>query len=156
LFIGSFRHFPNVTAFRFLVERVWPLVRGRLTQATLTIVAGPDPELYYRGEWPSDERIELRTLVADVRPLYERAMIVVVPTLVFAGTNVKVLEAMAMERAIVSTTSGCGGIDVKHNEHLLIADGAESFAAAIIELVESPQLRRRLAANARQLTEERY
>lgn len=156
LFIGSFRHFPNVTAFRFFMERVWPLVADRLPAMHVTIVAGPDPELYYRDPLPGSSRIRIHAFVQDVRPLYGESNIVLVPTLVSAGTNVKVIEAMAMQRAIVSTTSGCGGIDVKSGEHVMIADGADAFAAAIVWLAESPGERHRLAANARRLAEERY
>jgi ribosomal-protein-alanine acetyltransferase len=105
---------------------------------------------------PSAAGIELLAFVPDVRPLYERSNVVLVPTLVSAGTNVKVLEAMAMQRAIVSTTSGCGGIDVRDGEHLLIADGAEAFAAAILRLLGDAALRRRLALAARLKVEELY
>ncbi|MBL8232219.1 MAG: ribosomal protein S18-alanine N-acetyltransferase [Bryobacterales bacterium] len=165
LFIGSFRHFPNLTAFRFFFDEVWPVVRTRLPEAELTVVAGPDPETYWRAstgtglpgkELLASQGIELLGFVADVRPLYEKSNVVLVPTLVSAGTNVKVLEAMAMERAIVSTTSGCGGIDVVSGEHVLIADGAEEFAVATIRLLEDAALRRRLAEAARRKAEQLY
>jgi ribosomal-protein-alanine acetyltransferase len=160
LFIGSFRHFPNLTAFRFFLDEVWPIVHERLPDLDVTVVAGPDPEVYWRAmtgtALPSAAGIELLAFVPDVRPLYERSNVVLVPTLVSAGTNVKVLEAMAMQRAIVSTTSGCGGIDVRDGEHLLIADGAEAFAAAILRLLGDAALRRRLALAARLKVEELY
>lgn len=159
-FIGSFRHFPNLTAFRFFIDEVWPIVRSRLPHAVTTVVAGPDPDVHWRAATgmglPQLQGVELLPFVADVRPLYERSNVVLVPTLVSAGTNVKVLEAMAMQRAIVSTSSGCGGIDVKSGEHVLIADGAAGFAAAIIRLLDEPALRRRLATAARRKVEELY
>jgi len=155
LFIGSFRHFPNVTAFRFFAEEVWPRLRGRFPEMTVTVVAGPRPELYWRPE-RNDDRIRILGFVADVRPLYHEANIVLVPTLVSAGTNVKVLEAMAMERAIVTTACGCGGIPVEHEKHVWIADGADAFAEGIGRLASDPGLRRMLAANSYSVVAERF
>lgn len=154
LFIGSFRHFPNVMAFRFLIDEVWPRVRESIPEATLTVVAGPDPHLYC--QMPDAAGVTVLGFVADVRPLYEHANLVLVPTLVSAGTNVKVLEAMAMERAIVSTTSGCGGIPVVHGEHVWIADGAEAFHHAIEVLLLDGAMRRELATRSRRLVEEQF
>lgn len=159
LFIGSFRHFPNVMAFQFLVREVWPKVIAALPSAMLTVVAGPDPEVFWKaatGEsaMPLLPNIRLLPFVADVRPLYENANLVVVPTLVSAGTNVKVLEAMAMERAVLSTTSGCGGIPVHHGEHVWIANGAYDFAEGILLLLNDFGLRQRLARAARSLVEQ--
>ncbi|MCC6363323.1 MAG: ribosomal protein S18-alanine N-acetyltransferase [Bryobacterales bacterium] len=155
LFIGSFRHFPNVTAFRFFTGEVWPRLRDRFPEMTVTVVAGPQPELYWRPE-RDDDRVRILGFVADVRPLYHEANIVLVPTLVSAGTNVKVLEAMAMERAMVTTTSGCGGIPVEHEKHVWIADGAAAFAEGIGRLASDPGLRRMLAANSYLLVAERF
>ena len=66
--------------------------------------------------------------VRDVRPLYVECNLVIVPTTVSAGTNLKVLEAMAMERAVVSTSCGCAGLGLKHGASVSIADDADSFA----------------------------
>lgn len=150
LFIGSFRHFPNVTAFRFLIEQVWPLVKG----AQLEVVAGPDHTRFF--DPPETPSITIHGFVADVVPLYQRANIVVSPTLVSAGTNLKVLEAMAMKRAIVSTTSGCAGLHLEHGKSVLIADSAGGFAAAIDELLGDAAKRRELAERARQIAEQRF
>lgn len=155
LFIGSFRHFPNVMAYRFLIGEVWPRLRQAMPEITMTIVAGPDPHLYC-PQAASQPGVDLLAFISDVRPLYEEANIVLVPTLVSAGTNVKVLEAMAMERAIVSTPSGCGGIPIEHGVHALIASGADAFREAILQLASDYPLRRHLARNARALVEQRF
>jgi glycosyltransferase involved in cell wall biosynthesis len=152
LFIGSFRHFPNVAAFRFFAERVWPLLRARDIHAT--IVCGPGHLTYWQaftGQLAplEDERITLLGYVADVRPLYEQTNLVIVPTTVSAGTNVKVLEAMAMERAVVSTTSGCAGLGLEHGRSVWIADAAEDFAAGIARLIEDAPARAAMARAAR-------
>lgn len=149
LFVGSFRHFPNVVAYRFFTNEVWPLLADRVPGLHLTVIAGPDPERYCET-MVSDPRIELHGFVADVRPFYAAANVVIVPTEVSAGTNLKVLEAMAMERAIVSTTSGCGGLDLEHGRSVWIADGADAFAAGVERLLSDPNLRGSIAGAALQ------
>ena len=161
LFIGSFRHFPNVAAFQFFIRDVWPALRNRHPDIRVTIVCGPDHLTYWRaftGELslPADPKFELLGYVADVRPLYNDATLVLAPTVVSAGTNVKVLEAMAMQRAVVSTPSGCAGLGLKHGESVWIANTANEFAEAVSLLLEDPQLRRKLAQGARRCAEEQY
>ena len=161
LFIGSFRHFPNIVAFRFFLEQVWPLLRDGWPGIRVTVVAGPDPLLYwqqYTGllALPSDERIELRGFVADVRPLYVEANVVMAPTLVSAGTNLKVLEALAMQRAVVSTTSGCQGLGLENGENVWVADSPKDFAAGIATLLGNDSLRQRIAAAGRAHVERTY
>lgn len=154
LFIGSFRHFPNIVAYRFFVEQVWPILRADSPEITVTIVAGPDPLTYWREHTglaaiPVGDRIRLLEFVADVRPLYVEANLVLVPTLVSAGTNLKVLEAMAMDRAVVSTSSGCAGLGLEHGVDVWIADSFEGFAGAVQMLLADHDLRQRIAAAGR-------
>ena len=161
LFIGSFRHFPNVLACRFFVEEVWPRLAARFPEMRLTVVAGPDPLLHWRNYAASEaplagERIRLLGFVADVRSLYVEANVVIVPTLVSAGTNIKVLEAMAMERAVVSTPSGCAGLGLEHGASVWVAGDASAFAAGVARLVSEPELRGRIARAARLHAERRF
>jgi ribosomal-protein-alanine acetyltransferase len=158
LFVGSFRHFPNIVAFRFFTEQVWPLLRERFPSMTVTVIAGPDPLVYWRASQNTaapliDGRVQLLEFVRDVRPFYAQANIVIVPTLVSAGTNLKVLEAMAVERAIVSTSSGCAGLGLEHGKDVWIADTPAGFAYGVARLVTDDVLRRNLAAEARRHAE---
>jgi glycosyltransferase involved in cell wall biosynthesis/N-acetylglutamate synthase-like GNAT family acetyltransferase len=153
LFVGSFRHFPNIVAYRFFMEQVWPILRKRLPEIQLTVVAGPDPLLYWREHTgqrsiPVDDRVQLLEFVADVRPLYIETNLAIVPTLVSAGTNLKVLEAMAMNRAVVSTSSGCAGLGLQHGVNVWIADTPQDFAQGIQTLLADGDLRERIAAAA--------
>jgi glycosyltransferase involved in cell wall biosynthesis len=153
LFIGSFRHFPNIEAYQFFTGEVWPLVRERFPDLELTVVCGADPLTYWRAfmdtaEPARDPRIRMLDFVADVRPLYVEANVVIVPTVVSAGTNVKVLEAMAMRRAVVSTTSGSAGLGLLHGHSAWIADTPEAFAAGIATLINDPERRAALAEAA--------
>jgi glycosyltransferase involved in cell wall biosynthesis len=161
LFIGSFRHFPNIAAYRFFTGEVWPALRERFPDVTLKVVCGPDHLLFWREFTGTQEPepldgVEMLGFVRDVRPLYVEANIVVVPTTVSAGTNVKVLEAMAMQRAVVSTASGCAGLDLKHGASVWIAGDATSFAAGVARLIEHPEIRARLALAARELAAHRF
>jgi len=154
LFIGSFRHFPNVAAYRFFVERVWPLLRDKFPEASVTVVCGPDHLVYWRAfadspEPPADPRVRMLGFVAEVRPLYEQANLVLAPTTVSAGTNIKVLEAMAMERAVVSTSSGCAGLGLLHGHSVWVGDSPEAFAAGIATLLADADRRRQIALAAR-------
>ena len=150
LFIGSFRHFPNIEAYRFFAGEVWPLLREKFPDLELTVVCGADSLTYWRAftdtpEPAADPRIRMLDFVADVRPLYVEANVVIVPTTVSAGTNVKVLEAMAMRRAVISTTSGCAGLGLLHGHSVWVADAAEAFAAGIATLINDPERRAALA-----------
>jgi glycosyltransferase involved in cell wall biosynthesis len=153
LFIGSFRHFPNIAAYRFFTEKIWPLLRDKFPAMTLTVVCGPDHLTYWRSftdspEPQADERIRMLGFVSDVRPLYVESNLVLVPTTVSAGTNVKVLEAMAMQRAVVSTSSGCAGLGLLHNHSVWIGDTPEAFAAGIATLINDPERRAQIAQAA--------
>lgn len=161
LFVGSFRHFPNVSAMRFLLDRVWPLLTELAPDVKLTVVAGPDPELYWKqhagsSPMPSDPRVRILGMTRDVRPFLIQANVVLVPTLVSAGTNLKVIEAMAMERAVVSTTSGAAGLGLEHGANIWIADGGREFADGIAKLLSDDPLRTRLAASARRFAVEHF
>lgn len=157
LFIGSFRHFPNALAYRFLVEEFWPRLKRLLPGAELHVVAGPSPELYYPfGAIPAAEGVKLHSFVSDVRPLYNAANLILIPTPVSAGTNIKALEAMAMERAMLSTPSGVNGLELKHEEHVWIAEGPQAFADSAARLLRDNGLRRLLAKRARAVVEEKF
>jgi len=153
LFIGSFRHLPNVAAYRFFTEQVWPLLRDKFPDMALTVVCGADYLTYWRVFTDSPEpkpgrRIRLLGFIADVRPLYAEANLVLAPTTFSAGTNVKVLEAMAMQRAVVSTTSGCAGLGLLHGHSVWVADTGEAFAAGIATLIADPERRAQIAQAA--------
>jgi ribosomal-protein-alanine acetyltransferase len=149
LFVGSFRHFPNIAAFRFLADEIFPL----LPNVDLTVVAGPDPWTHWRNHTgtrrpPEHSRIRLLEFVADVRPLYAEANLVVVPMLESAGTNLKVLEALAMRRSAVSTSSGCAGLGLEHGATAWIADSAGGLADGIARLLDDRELRHGIAQAA--------
>lgn len=153
VFNGVLNYRPNLDAATHLVEEVWPLVLGRCPSARLLIV-GHAPEQAARAlQRPT---VEVTGSVPDIRPYLGGAEVVAVPIRLGGGTRLKVVEALAMAKPMVSTTLGCEGLDVVDREHALIADDADSFAARILELFDSAPLRRRLGAAGRALAAEHY
>jgi glycosyltransferase involved in cell wall biosynthesis len=101
-------------------------------------------------------RVELTGFVSDLRPHLASAAAVVAPLRVGGGTRLKIVEAMAMGKAIVSTTLGAEGIDAVPGRDILIADEPETFAASVVRLLNDPSLSARLRQSARGLAVERY
>ena len=160
LFIGSFQHLPNVMAIDFFLRECWP--RLHPTGATLHIIAGSRPEYFlerYRDRvQPNLDQpgIELEGFVADVRPSYERAAVVLAPLLASAGTNIKVMEAMAMGKAIVSMPAGVNGLDLMSGSDVIVVTSGLEMVEAIQELLENPAKRKSIEAQARKTVEQRF
>ena len=98
--------------------------------------------------------VEVEDFVADVRPAYQRASVVVAPLLASAGTNIKIMEAMAMGKAVVSTPAGINGLDLNPGVDVLIANTGDEMAQAILDLLQDPARRQAMERQAR-LTVER-
>jgi len=154
VFVGAMRYRPNADAARWFVEHVFPRVRTALPTATFTIVgADPPPGVLALGSVPG---VCVTGTVPDVRPWVERAGMVVVPLRAGGGTRLKILEAFAMGRPVVSTRLGAAGIDAADGEHLLLADTPDGIAAAITRLAADAPLRQALTDRAYALVRERY
>jgi glycosyltransferase involved in cell wall biosynthesis len=151
LFIGSFAHRPNVMAVEFFLNEVWPL----LHDVSLHIIAGARHEQYPVAADVAQPGITLDGFVADVRPAYQRAL-VVAPLVASAGTNIKVLEAMAMGKAVVSTPAGVNGLDLAPGEDFVLVRTAREMADAIEKLLAEPAGRARIEAAARARVERNY
>jgi glycosyltransferase involved in cell wall biosynthesis len=153
VFNGVLDYRPNVDAAQHLVDEVWPLVRRRRPQARLLIVGRGDEAERERLRCPG---VELTGEVPDVRPYLAGAAVVIVPIRMGGGTRLKVVEALSMARPMVSTTLGCEGVNVRHGEHLLVADGAEELAGAVTQLLEDRWLAAELGRAGRRRMEEEY
>jgi glycosyltransferase involved in cell wall biosynthesis len=158
LFIGSFAHLPNVLAVDFFLREAWP--RLKAAGATIHIIAGARHQYYldrYRDRVQPDlaqRGIEIDDFVADVRPAYQQATLVVAPLVASAGTNIKIMEAMAMGKAVVSTQAGINGLDLNPGVDVTIANTGPEMARAILDLLENPERRQAMEREAR-LTVER-
>ena len=147
------RSLPCQDAAIWLVRRILPLVRRRLPGVGVSIV-GRDPGSAVRAL--RGDGVEVTGSVPDVVPYYRGATIAVAPLRAGGGSRLKILEAMALGRAVVSTRIGAEGLAVEDGKHLLLADTEEDFAHAVSRLLEDEAARARLAAAARALVVERY
>jgi polysaccharide biosynthesis protein PslH len=153
VFNGVLDYRPNVDAAQHLVDEIWPLVRLHRPEARLLIVGRGDAAERERFRRPG---VELTGEVPDVRPYLAGAAVVIVPIRMGGGTRLKVVEALSMGRPMVSTPLGCEGVDVRDGEHLLVAEGAEPFAAAVVRLLDDRRLARALGRAGRTRMEEKY
>lgn len=153
VFTGAMRHQPNADAAVWYATGIHQHVQKALPGATFTIVGADPPPAVTQLNSPS---IIVTGQVPDVRPWLADAQVVAVPLRSGGGTRLKILEAFAAGRPVVSTTVGSEGLDVKNGVHLLLADSPEAFAGAICRIANDPDLARTLTSNARSLVEERY
>ncbi len=154
LFAGVMGYPPNADAVRFFCREILPLVRREVPDARL-LIAGQSPPPEVRS-LAASEGVSVLPDVADMIPCYQGARLAVVPLRAGGGTRLKILEAMALGRAVVLTSIGCEGIDVSPGRDILIADEPRDFAACVVSLLRDPALRAALAARARQTVESRY
>jgi glycosyltransferase involved in cell wall biosynthesis len=154
LFVGSFAADFNVDAVRYLVRDIFPLVRESLPEAQLYIAGGDaPPEVASYGELPGVTYLGLQR---DLRQALGKAAVFVVPLRFAGGIRVRTLEAMAMGKAVVTTSVGIRGIEVTDGREVVIADGAGELAAGIVRVLRDRELRQRLGRAARELVMSRY
>jgi glycosyltransferase involved in cell wall biosynthesis len=146
LFVGSYRHRPNVDAALRLVHEILPRVRLVRPDATLTLV-GPEPPAALLAA--AGDGVSVTGLVPDVTSYVDDAALVAVPLRLGGGMRVKVLEALAAGKAVVCSRLAVAGLDVSHGRELLLAETDEQFAEAIARALGDPALRRALGARAR-------
>jgi len=153
LFIGNMGYPPCVDAVLYFCREIFPRIRSVLSAAELWIVGrDPRPEVLQLN----GDGVHVTGRVDDVIPYYQQSAVCVVPLRAGGGTRLKILEAMALGRPVVSTTIGCEGLDVVDGEHLLIADNPKQFAEKTVRLLTDRQLYQHISTNGRQLVEARY
>lgn len=147
LFLGSFRHTPNMVALDWFVNEVLPRIVGRRPEARLVVVGSDTPPRHsYADRAPA---IEIRGFVEDIREPLARYAVFVCPVLSGSGVRVKLLEAFASGIPVVSTRIGAEGLARQDAEFCLLADDPESFAEKVLQVFDRPQMATELAARAR-------
>jgi glycosyltransferase involved in cell wall biosynthesis len=149
IFVGNFRHGPNVGAMDWFLARVWPGIRAAYRDAHLYIVGGNPPHKLRSAH--GHEGVIVTGWVEDVRPYLQRAAVFVAPVFEGVGLRGKVLEAWAMEKPVVGTRLSFEALNAKEGESCFIADDPERFAARTCELLKNEQLATRMGAMARQI-----
>jgi sugar transferase (PEP-CTERM/EpsH1 system associated) len=154
VFTGSMDWLPNEDGMQYFVRDILPRIRRARPDATLSIIGrAPTPAVRRLAE---EAGVTVTGRVEDVRPHVAEGSVYVVPLRIGGGTRLKIFEAMAMGKAVVSTTVGAEGLPVTPGEDIVIADQPEAFAGAVLRLFEDDRGRRRLEGAARRLVVERY
>ncbi len=154
VFAGKMDFRPNVDAMSWFCSEILPAIQAELPLAHVVIVGQkPSSRILALGD---QKGVTVTGWVPDTRPFVSDAAVYVVPLRMGSGTRLKVLEAMAMGKAIVSTSRGVEGIDVTQDRELLIADSPAEFASAVTGLLRNPQRRHELGLAARALAEAKY
>jgi polysaccharide biosynthesis protein PslH len=155
IFSGSLDWYPNISAIRFFVREVWPLIKQQCPEARF-YVAGNRPSDCLRQWLSLDPSIVVVPSPDDIRPWIGGATVFVCPIMDGGGTRLKILDALAMAKPVVTTTVGCEGLQVTHGEDILIADGPHDFARNVIRALDNEALRRQLGTAGRNLVERYY
>ena len=153
LFIGTFDYEINEDACLWLLREILPEIKAKRPDIDLDIIGRKAPPSIRQFESNS---IHIHETVSDIRSFMQKAAVFVVPLRAGSGTRLKILDGMAMRKAIVSTSIGAEGIDYSHGENIIIADTAQEFAQAIIDLMAHPNQIESLGKKARQMVEKTY
>lgn len=154
VFTGSMDWHPNEDAIVHFLEAILPAIRREMPKTGLTVV-GRNPTLRLR-QAAARAGVCVTGTVDDVRPYIAQATVYVVPLRIGGGTRLKIFEALAMGKAVVSTRVGAEGLPLVPGVHFLCADDPAEFARAVVALLRDPPRRRALAMAGRRLVEERF
>jgi glycosyltransferase involved in cell wall biosynthesis len=155
LWVGGMAWDPNRDALDYFLTDIWPRIVSRRPQATLDIVGEGTESVQRKAEkWRSSVMIHGR--VSDVRDYLRSSAVLVVPLRVGGGMRLKIVEFFAAGKAVVSTSIGAEGNVGRDNVELLIRDSSSDFAAAVVSLLEDPELRSALGSRARKLAVSEY
>jgi glycosyltransferase involved in cell wall biosynthesis len=154
VFSGSMDWHPNEDAVLYFADAILPRIRAEVPDAALTVV-GRNPTARLR-EVAERAGIHVTGTVDDVRPSIDEAAVYVVPLRAGGGTRLKIFEALAMAKPVVSTTVGAEGLALESGRHFVAADDPETFAGAVVSLLRDPARRRALGTAGRDLVETYY
>lgn len=153
-FVGVMNYAPNVDAVKYFLEAIWPPIRQSVPDAVFEVVGrDPTPEI---AEHDGRDGVAIKGAVDDVRPFVSRATVYVIPARFGTGIKAKLVEALSLGKAIVSTSVGVHGVPVRSGLDLIIADDPQEFAASVARLCRDPQERAKIGANARAVVEKFY
>jgi O-antigen biosynthesis protein len=147
LFLGSFRHTPNIAALEWFVRSVMPLILAKRPEARLAVVGSEQPPAIAQA--PVADNLDMLGFLEDVREPLARYSVFVCPILAGSGVRVKLLEAFAAGIPTVSTRIGAEGLAQTDSEFCRLADSPEDFAAAVLEMFDKPEAAAAMAARAR-------
>jgi polysaccharide biosynthesis protein PslH len=147
VFTGSMDWLPNEDGIRYFTEQIMPRIKQSVPDVTLTVVGrDPYPSLVELSK--RDPSVNVTGRVDDVRPYIEEAAVYIVPLRIGGGTRLKIYEAMALEKPVVSTTIGAEGLPVTDGAEIVLADTPQSFAEAVVRLLQNQSLAAEIGTRA--------
>ena len=155
VFTGSMDWLPNEDAILYFVDAVLPLIKKQCPEISLEVV-GRSPSRKLQALAAREGSLRLTGWVEDIRPFVARGSVCIVPLRIGGGTRLKIFEAMAMSKAVVSTSVGAEGLPVQSGANIIVADTPGDFAQSVVSLLCDPSQRRRLGTSARALVQEKY
>ena len=155
LSVGTFKWLPNVEAVKYLVTKVWPLIKKQLPNAVLKIVGNAPTEDVYQYE-KQDSSIQVIGRIPDIRDAFATSDILMAPVFSGKGTRYKVLEAMASGTPIVATTTAVEGLEVVNGTHVMTSNTPEGMAGLAIELLNNEEKRKKMAVNGKKFVKDQY
>ncbi|MFZ0815691.1 MAG: glycosyltransferase [Candidatus Sulfotelmatobacter sp.] len=155
VFTGSMDWLPNEDGVIYFAREILPLIRQQIPDVSFQVV-GRKPSAALQSLAARQGRVELTGWVEDVRPFLARGAVCIVPLRIGGGTRLKIFEAMAMGKAVVSTSIGAEGLPVQDGENILLADDPVTFARSVVSLLRDPIRRREIGLAARKLVAEKY
>ena len=154
LFLGSYNYKPNIDAVEFLIHKIWPLIQRAIPNAILKIAGTPPDKIpSYRA---ATQGVEFTGFVSELDELYRQSRVVCAPILSGGGTRVKIIEAAAYGKPIVSTRMGAEGIEMRDGIEIFLRDGPKSFAEACIRLLNDHTLSKQMGMAARSTAINKY
>lgn len=154
VFTGAMDWLPNIDGIKFFVREILPRIRQRDAEARLVVVGSNPSDRLVREL--ADHSVRFTGTVEDVRPYLMQASLVVVPLRAGGGTRLKILEAWALRRPVLSTTIGAEGLPAAHGKNIALADSPEDFAREAVRLLSDASAAERLGAAGRRVAEELF
>lgn len=155
LFRGVMGFLPNADAARFFYREIFQRVKAELPGARF-VVAGANPPPDLQAWAAADPALSVTGFVEDMRAPMSEASVIVCPMRIGSGIKIKLLESLAMGKAVVATPLACAGLELRADEHLLVAEAPEQFARCVAQLLRDPKRRAQLGEAGRRWVRERY
>jgi glycosyltransferase involved in cell wall biosynthesis len=154
VFTGSFSYHANLDAVRFFLQKIFPKIQSHNQGVKLKVIGNTSK--VDLNQFPPDENITFTGFIDDVRPEIARSQLSIVPLRLGSGTRLKIIESMALGTPVVSTSKGAEGLAVTHGKNILIADDPLEFSEAVLAVMGSQDLRKRLSEAGLKLVSDKY
>jgi len=155
IFVGTLNWYPNIEAVRFIAFKIWPKLKVEVPGISVDIIGAHPPD-DIRSIAAADKRFNVHGFVDDIRSNFEQAAVYVCPIRDGGGTKLKILDALAMQKAIVAHPIACEGIDVTDGKDVAFAEEPDDYVDLIKRLIDDNEARKNLGRNARKLAENHY